>query len=81
MQAFCEPGSVEGNGVLAFTQHVLFPILAGRGRCVYNHVLYMYCIDVGHPGHWTLPYPFMGGEAEGGGGLSLAIPTKDVDIS
>ncbi len=30
-QAFCEPGKVKGNGVLAFTRYVLFPILAGEG--------------------------------------------------
>ncbi len=30
-QAFCEPAKVEGNGVLAFAKHVLFPILAGEG--------------------------------------------------
>ena len=30
-QAFCEPGKVKENGVLAFAQHVLFPILAGEG--------------------------------------------------
>lgn len=31
-KAFCEPGKVEGNGVLAFAQHVLFPVLAGEGN-------------------------------------------------
>ena len=72
MQAFCEPGSVEGNGVLAFTQHVLFPILAGRGRCVYNHhYVYLCCVDVGYLGHWTLPYPKRGG---GGGGVVFSNP-------
>jgi tyrosyl-tRNA synthetase len=29
-KAFCEPGKVEGNGVLAFVKHVIFPVLAGR---------------------------------------------------
>ncbi len=31
-QAFCEPAKVEGNGVLAFAKHVLFPILSGEGE-------------------------------------------------
>ena len=30
-QAFCEPGKVKENGVLAFARYVLFPILAGEG--------------------------------------------------
>jgi hypothetical protein len=30
-QAFCEPGKVKGNGVLAFARYVLFPVLAGEG--------------------------------------------------
>ncbi|XP_064405435.1 tyrosine--tRNA ligase, cytoplasmic-like isoform X2 [Halichondria panicea] len=29
-KAFCEPAKVEGNGVLAFAKHVLFPILSGE---------------------------------------------------
>lgn len=28
-KAFCEPGTVEDNGVLAFIKHVLFPIHRG----------------------------------------------------
>ena len=40
-QAFCEPGKVEGNGVLAFAQHVIFPVLASEGihgvLCVVIH--------------------------------------------
>ena len=31
-QAFCEPGKIEGNGVLAFLKFVIFPILSGRGE-------------------------------------------------
>ena len=31
-QAFCEPGKIEGNGVLAFLKFVIFPILSGRGK-------------------------------------------------
>lgn len=27
-KAFCEPGNVENNGVLAFVKHVLFPLFA-----------------------------------------------------
>lgn len=31
-KAFCEPGKVENNGVLAFAKYVLFPLLnAGEG--------------------------------------------------
>ena len=30
-QAYCEPGNVKENGVLAFAQYVLFPVLAGEG--------------------------------------------------
>ena len=36
VQAFCEPGNVKENGVLAFAQHVLFPILEGRGESFLN---------------------------------------------
>ena len=39
-QAFCEPGKVEGNGVLAFVRYVIFPILSGRGQshtCTHTH--------------------------------------------
>ena len=39
-QAFCEPGKVEGNGVLAFVKYVIFPILSGRGQshiCTRTH--------------------------------------------
>lgn len=32
LQAFCEPGKVEGNGILAFARYVLFPILAGDSK-------------------------------------------------
>lgn len=31
-QAFCEPGNVTENGVLAFVQHVIFPILGDKGN-------------------------------------------------
>ncbi|EFX79630.1 hypothetical protein DAPPUDRAFT_304445 [Daphnia pulex] len=30
-KAFCEPGNVENNGVLAFAKYVLFPLNAGEG--------------------------------------------------
>jgi tyrosyl-tRNA synthetase len=33
-KAFCEPGNVQENGVLAFAKHVLFPVLDGRGETV-----------------------------------------------
>lgn len=26
-KAFCEPGNIENNGVLAFTKHVIFSLL------------------------------------------------------
>jgi tyrosyl-tRNA synthetase len=29
-KAFCEPGNVQENGVLAFAKHVLFPVLDGK---------------------------------------------------
>lgn len=29
-KAFCEPGNVENNGILAFVKHVLFPLLKGE---------------------------------------------------
>ena len=29
-KAFCEPGNVENNGVLAFIRHVLFPLKSGK---------------------------------------------------
>lgn len=32
LQAFCEPGKVDGNGILAFARYVLFPILSGEGN-------------------------------------------------
>ena len=38
IQAYCEPGKVEGNGVLAFAQHVLFPILAGEGTVLHTEL-------------------------------------------
>ena len=38
-QAFCEPGNVTENGVLAFTQHVLFPILGGEGEGLTNSII------------------------------------------
>ena len=28
-KSFCEPGLVEGNGVLAFAKFVLFPLIKG----------------------------------------------------
>ncbi|OQV19653.1 Tyrosine--tRNA ligase, cytoplasmic [Hypsibius exemplaris] len=31
-KAFCEPGVVEGNGVLAFSKHVIFPHLREKGE-------------------------------------------------
>lgn len=36
-KAFCEPGNVENNGVLAFAKYVLFPLQdAGKGTvCPY----------------------------------------------
>ena len=37
-QAFCEPGKVKDNGVLAFARYVLFPILAGEGKSQGNVV-------------------------------------------
>ena len=30
-KAFCEPGNVADNGILAFTKHVLFPALKLKG--------------------------------------------------
>lgn len=34
-KAFCEPGKVENNGVLAFAKYVLFPLLKpGEGSSV-----------------------------------------------
>ena len=37
LQAFCEPGNVEENGVLAFAKHVLFPVLDGKGfHCLHR---------------------------------------------
>ncbi len=34
-KAFCEPGKVENNGVLAFAKYVLFPLLKpGEGTSV-----------------------------------------------
>ena len=32
LQAFCEPGNVTENGVLAFARHVLFPVMGDKGR-------------------------------------------------
>ena len=34
LQAFCEPGNVQENGILAFAKHVLFPVLDGTGEAV-----------------------------------------------
>ena len=35
-KAFCEPGKVEGNGVLAFVKHVLFHTLKeGEGQSIF----------------------------------------------
>lgn len=37
-KAFCEPGKVENNGVLAFAKYVLFPLLnTGEGNIDKNH--------------------------------------------
>ena len=41
-QAFCEPGNVQENGVLAFVKHVLFPVLDGKGA----YLLYSDCRPV-----------------------------------
>ena len=30
-KAFCEPGNIENNGVLAFVKHVLFPLSSLKG--------------------------------------------------
>ena len=43
LQAFCEPGNVTDNGVLAFARFVLFPILAGEG--IYS-CRYIVCVCV-----------------------------------
>lgn len=37
-QAFCEPGKVKDNGVLAFARYVLFPVLAGEGKSQRNAI-------------------------------------------
>eukprot|EP00731_Ephydatia_muelleri_P032295 Em0023g802a len=39
-KAFCEPGKVAENGVLAFTRHVIFPILDGRDFVVSRDAKY-----------------------------------------
>lgn len=31
-KAFCEPGNVENNGVLAFAKYVLFPLQTDAGK-------------------------------------------------
>ena len=30
-KAFCEPGNVDDNGILAFCEHVIFPYLKTKG--------------------------------------------------
>ena len=35
-KAFCEPGKVEGNGVLAFVKHVLFPVMKSGQSMLVN---------------------------------------------
>jgi tyrosyl-tRNA synthetase len=30
-KAFCEPGNIENNGILAFCKSVIFPLLKGKG--------------------------------------------------
>lgn len=30
-KAFCEPGNVDDNGILAFCEHVIFPFLKKEG--------------------------------------------------
>ena len=30
-KAFCEPGNVDDNGILAFCEHVIFPFLKAEG--------------------------------------------------
>lgn len=38
-KAFCEPGNVENNGVLAFCESVLFPLLKGDGMYFFVSVV------------------------------------------
>jgi tyrosyl-tRNA synthetase len=33
-KAFCEPGNVENNGVLAFCKFAIFPLLRGEGKTI-----------------------------------------------
>lgn len=33
-KAFCEPGNVENNGVLAFCKLAIFPLLRGEGKTI-----------------------------------------------
>jgi len=35
-KAFCEPGNVENNGVLAFCKSVIFPLLKNEGWFILN---------------------------------------------
>ena len=42
LQAFCEPGNVAENGVLAFVKHVIFPILDRKGLFHYKLHVRMY---------------------------------------
>lgn len=35
-RAFCEPGNIENNGVLAFCKSVIFPLLNGKGQLIEN---------------------------------------------
>ena len=41
LQAFCEPGNVTENGVLAFARHVLFPVMGDKGgvAVLYRNVI------------------------------------------
>jgi tyrosyl-tRNA synthetase len=38
-KAFCKPGNVENNGVLAFCKHAIFPLLKGEGEIDINNNL------------------------------------------
>ena len=31
-KAFCEPGNIADNGILAFVKHVIMPLSEGQGR-------------------------------------------------
>ena len=44
-KAFCEPGNIQDNGILAFTKFVLFPLFSD-GKYVYMYICTYVCMYI-----------------------------------